>query len=580
MGSEQTNNASIARNIDEMKAEIRKELPENLKKELEIKLKNEKTEKIFWSVRERDKFVRQLKAEIKDNKSAEGILNLIKNEIDNEFAENKFDEAAKNYEGFDLVSSATNSNKIRKIIEKSWETNTQGLSAEQKTQLQKNVADRLKAAYKNKWDKIPEKIKEDSSEYGVVEEEEAKSIAEFIKTEATNMRDANKNETKANEPENPETPEAIITAAQAKLRKNEIEDWANEKDPNGEFKKPNEENLKTVKEHGGEDLKAANEKVEAFAKNLGLNPETAKIALENLIALNTKWFRNATNQTTLATNLKSFETRFSTEVQKKQLGDFFKLKGVEKWQDNPDWLVRYFAFNNVAEDLKDFDKLIQARETKKNAGEIVPPIEVAQQQVEVVVPKQDQASPEEKLQQASASFEQAIKAANGRDYLSAFRLLTQSIKSFFGAIGAWTKSIWREIPPGLEEVPIIGGLVKWIQSSGKAAEEKDAAVAAAPNLAPEQTPEQNPEEKILNDFLGPNAKSKGLEKVTMKKFLADNANLEAFANAENTGIEKTQLEKLRQKLLGKTDIAILKTEEKNVFVFLREQLKEKPEYLA
>ncbi|MFA6458289.1 MAG: hypothetical protein WCV72_02760 [Patescibacteria group bacterium] len=575
-----------AKNVEGMKTQISQELIEAKKTDLAEKIKpihdKEKAEKIFWSVRERGDFVAQLKNEMKGDQSNEQLLSLISNEIDNELTENKFDEAAKDYEGKDRNNKKIDENATRNEIENSWEKETNDLKPEQRAKLEKDVETLIREKGSN-IDKGEGNAQIDM----MVTKDEAQEIAEFIKTEAAKMKDANKNETKANEPENPE---AIIAAAEAKLSKTQILEWANKKDANGKFEQKDADSLKKLAEEGKEKLKPANEKVEAFAKNFGLNPEIAKTALLNLIALDTGWFGIAENQTTLATNLKNFETRFSTEkqekepgdftrfsteVQKKQLEDFFKLKGIEKWKDNPDWLVRYFAFDNVAEDLGDFDKLIQARETKEKAGEIVPPIKVAEQQVEVVAPTNtpESKSVVDKITQSLEKIKQTggeiIDAFSSGDWKKGFGKILELLFSdmFWDANKEWIGKIWIAGP----------AIVKAREDAVKtqAAE----ANAAAPTPAPEQTPEQNPEEKILNDFLGPNAKSKGLETVSMKEFLAENADLDAFAKVEKTGIERPRLEKLRNELLSKSNANTLKTEDKNVFVFLQEKLKEKPDYL-
>jgi len=178
-----------AKNVEEMKTQIRDKLPEDKKKKLKETLDKlhakKHDEKIEWSARERGKFVESLKTEL-DKKESGDVLKLIQNEIENELTENEFDKKAEDYEGFD-----GDANEARKAIEEAWETNTKKLTSDDKTKLQNDVLKLMESAAKDDGHEIFKDLGIfDIQGLGIgrvdkmVTKAEAKKIAEFIKDKA------------------------------------------------------------------------------------------------------------------------------------------------------------------------------------------------------------------------------------------------------------------------------------------------------------------------------------------------------------------------------------------------------------
>ncbi len=599
-----------------MKNQISQELIEAKKTDLAEKIKpihdKEKAEKIFWSVRERGDFVAKLKNEMKGNQSNEQLLSLISNEIDNELTENKFDEAANDYAGEDDPDKPkyVDENVTRQIIESAWENATKDLTPKQKTKLENQVTMLLENAHDDVQREIFNDVK-DKAGTGIpwfkkdlmVTEEEAEKIAGFIKTQAEAMKKKSTAPTvAANEipatPAAPATPEAIIAASQAKLCQTGIEDWA-QADAQGKFPQSVQEKNQKLFEKITKDKKwnEVLEKLKPTIAQYGIDQTSFESALKNFVGQNPNWFIktklvadwppiegeiNQEHVDSIFTHLKSFDEYFKADGNKDQLNNFFKLKGESDWQKNPDWLIRYFAFNEVSEDLKTFDEWREARKQSNKEN-----VEVTEAKPEVVDPKektgaknQDQGSSEEKFQQASDSFEQAMKAANDRDYWSAIKLLFNGLMSFMGAIGAWTKSIWRDIPPETEAWPVIGGFMAWIRKSGEENEKKDA--TAAPTPAPEQTLEQKTAAtKTLIEKFFPNktVNAEGLKLVSMKELFDanDDAKRETLGKKSNPIWTKEDLKKLQDQLGKKIEAGDAIRSDANKKVF--DAILEKPDYL-
>ncbi|MFH0833938.1 MAG: hypothetical protein V2A63_00935, partial [Patescibacteria group bacterium] len=215
---------AAAETIGQLKTEVGKELPEAKKTELKEKLdklyEDKHAEKIYWSQHERGNFVKELGAQLAANKPAEEILGLIRQEIENELAQNQFDQQAQSYEDSDSTPELKDKNDARLIITNAWAENTKNLTPEQKTELQKHVAQLLNLAYVDAQHDIFTGVEDRNSFWGKrVTKAEAAKIAEFIKTEAKKLVDEKKPEqTPAAGAPKEDSPAAKIKEVEERLR--------------------------------------------------------------------------------------------------------------------------------------------------------------------------------------------------------------------------------------------------------------------------------------------------------------------------------------------------------------------------
>ncbi|MFH0834402.1 MAG: hypothetical protein V2A63_03365, partial [Patescibacteria group bacterium] len=200
----------------------------------------------------------------------------------------------------------------------------------------------------------------------------------------------------------------------------------------------------------GEKWKEMLQKLEPTLETFGLDKNSFTTALEKFVGQNPGWFikikidlsnalENDKNKKvfdgemtqdaeSMVTAFKKFNEYFANK--KDQLDNFFKLKGIDTWKESPDALLRYFAFNKVEDDIKDFDKWLELKKQEKPSE--APKVEkVAEQKT-----SKDKARAEEKsenkenssiLQEAKDGFKEGMAALKNGDGLGA---LMEFLKGF------------------------------------------------------------------------------------------------------------------------------------------------------
>ncbi|MCF7836403.1 hypothetical protein K9N08_01320 [Candidatus Gracilibacteria bacterium] len=549
-----------------MKTQIQSELSEEkkaeLKKEIDDLYATEHDKKIEWSTRERGKFVESLKTEL-DKKESSDVLKLIQNEIENELTENEFDKKAEDYEGYD-----NDGNEARQTIENAWETNTQNLSKSQKANLQKRVAAILEIAHADKDHDIFEGVEDRAGRElfkmkdKMVTKAEATKIAEFIATEAKIME---QNEIEAKKKiETLKKPNEIPKAPTEKLRTTKVEKWATT-DANGEFPKTiPEENQEIVgKIVAREEWKKVLAELSPRIEKFGINRSSFETALKNFVGQNPNWLVNslplvgltgvnAKNKNFLEKNLAVFEKHFSGNKKETQLENFFKLKGVKDWKENPDWLIRYCAFNEVAEDLKTFEEWNKAREKNNENGEI----KLAEQKTEIFeAPKSVLERTSEKLGESSKKFSEAYDAFKKGDWGTFFSKVLEAL---------FMDGIWESVKGWISGIPLVGPIIVAARD-----EQKKAETVETP------TEKNDPLLNFLEIETKDTEKLKSLNNISLTELLATSPNkFEKFAKDKQINLDTTQLTKLQNQLKPKTIDAVDK--DKKVF----DLISEKPELLA
>ncbi len=569
-----------AKNVAKMAAQIENDLEANkidlneVDKEKVAEYKTKKEKVIFWSKKEREKFAKSLTKEDDTKKSAEEIMKLIHAEISNELFENKMDEAAKDYEEDDSTDDGEeiDKNKTRDIIEDAFEEKVRDLNPMQREELENLIKQKLRFAFLS--DETFSERHFDSK----VTKEEAGEIAEFIK----NWKPEEKKTVSSDEPQ--AANEKIATATEELGIPIKIADWAN--------KKATEENLKLVENHGEKSIQKLNAQIDDLASKYGFDSKTTKEAFKNLIALNIGWFSDENNKETIEKKFTEFDKQFQNSPQ--DADEFFKLRGITNWKNNPELLLKYFTFNGVEKDLDSYRKFVEGKEEKLQQGETIEIVE-ANAKVEEIETTENNPNHSDK---SVANFAEATKLLDEGKRLWNEGKKIEAVKSFLFAFVSMFKgalyfvssqggSLLSDIPKELGGIPIIGHIIPkvkgFISNAGNAIEnfENPQTIQAITRFFGVDASNENAGDEIKK------IKS-NLKKITIGDLLGvkvveegKNDPMEEFKTKNNLTLTATQLRQLQKKLKDKNE-GDPNIKDMRVFDFLKKRIdkEDNSNYLA
>jgi hypothetical protein len=569
-----------ARTVDEMKEPIKSVVEVNTKDETtKQQLKNEinalytkRTEKIYWSTDERDKFVGELREQLKGDRKAENILKLIKNEIENELFETKMDESATledqkapDYEDFDDGLLPRDKNTTRDLVEDAWANSIKNLTKNQKDELQTKVLELMKAAAEDGKHEIFKDVEDrEGFAFGfgdkMVTTAEATEIAKFITAEAGKMEKQTPTTAAEAIPKTSQQLEKQKTNAESILKQSKPANptWYDENiavdETNTIAKKVDDavgkEFSKYTETLGKLDvtidvavLKTTLKKILLSKKRESEKNKEESSMLSGVFDSVGSFFELGQLKDTITKNISdTLKWLPRYKDQKEALQIILKTKNIAT--NDTKTLVEYFAFGDVEKDRAAAQEYLDAKLTLENKSD---EINVKVDNKKIVTKdknnKVDFNYTKEALKNSFALGMEGFSALMKGNWAEAFEKLFAAWESFSStfvdAKAGLSQKIKNHLPKSIAGTEMGKGVTDWCDKNVKAKEEKDILTALYPL------------QEFLDDGSLKVEQITSLKNINISKFIAEPSLNAKYVEDNKISLSLPQLMKLQEKLKAK-----------------------------